>query len=55
MSLIVGTDNVLKFGDVTIHGIIANESGTGIGTMYASMTVGLIPCLLAEALVMVVR
>ena len=45
LSLIVGTDNVLKFGDVTIHGIIANESGTGIGTMNASMTVGMILCI----------
>lgn len=41
-SLIVGADEVLKLGGVTIHGIIANESGLSDGSMYAAMTVGMI-------------
>ena len=45
LSLLVGTDNVLKLGGVTIHGIIANESGASTGSMYASMTVGMILCI----------
>lgn len=45
LSLIVGVDEVFKIGDVTVHGIIANESGSSVGTMYASMTVGMILCI----------
>ncbi len=45
LSLMVGVDEILKFGGVTIHGIIANESGSSTGSMYASMTVGMILCI----------
>lgn len=42
LSLIVGVNKALKFGGMTIHGIIANESGLSDGSMYAAMTVGMI-------------
>lgn len=45
LSLAVGQDKILKIGGVTIHGIISNESGSSTGTMYASMTVGMIFCI----------
>lgn len=45
ITVAVGTDEVLKVGGVTIHGIVANESGMNIGSLYASMTVGLILCI----------
>ncbi len=45
LGLIIGLDEILKFGGVTIHGIIANESGLSIGSMYASMAVGMILCI----------
>ena len=45
LSLIVGVDEIVKFGGVTIHGIIANESGASIGTMYSTMTVAMILCI----------
>ncbi len=44
-SLIVGTDEALKLGGVTIHGIIANESGLSEGSMYAAMIAGMILCI----------
>ena len=44
-SLAVGVNEVFKIGGVTIHGLIEYEAGMSIGSMYASMTVGMILCL----------
>lgn len=44
-SLAAGVDEILKIGGVTIYGLIEKEAGISIGTMYASMTVGMILCL----------
>ncbi|MCQ4023265.1 MULTISPECIES: hypothetical protein [unclassified Ruminococcus] len=44
-SLAVGVDEVFKIGGVTIYGLIKNETGMSVGSMYASMAVGMILCL----------
>lgn len=43
ISLAVGAET-LKIGDVTIEGLIMNNSGYSIGTMYASMSAIMILC-----------
>lgn len=44
-SLAAGIDGAFKIGDVTIYGLIEHEAGMSIGSIYASMTVGMIVCL----------
>lgn len=43
ISLTIGAD-MLKLGDVTIHGIIENNAGMSIPSMYAAMSVGMVFC-----------
>lgn len=45
VSLAAGIDGAFKIGGVTIYGLIENEAGMSIGSIYASMTVGMIVCL----------
>lgn len=44
-SLAVGVDNVLKLGNLTIHGIVEQEAGMSMGTMYSAMAVAMIFCI----------
>lgn len=43
-SLALGIIGALKIGGVTIHGLIEQNAGVTLGTMYASMAAGLILC-----------
>ena len=43
-SLALGITGALKIGGVTIHGLIEQNAGVTLGTMYASMAAGLILC-----------
>jgi len=50
ISLSVGNFEAFKIGGVTVHSIIEESAGMSIGTMYASMSVGLIMCI-AEVII----
>ncbi len=41
---LIGTDEVLKIGDVSIHGLIEKEAEMSIATMYVTMAVGMAMC-----------
>lgn len=45
VSLMMGVDQLLKFGEVTIYGIIKDESGMTLASMYAAMGAGMITCI----------
>ena len=47
---LIGTDEVLKIGGVSIHGLIEKEAEMNITTLYAAMFVGMAMCI-AEAVV----
>ena len=44
-SLIMGVDQLLKIGEVTIYGILKDESGMTLASMYAAMGAGIISCI----------
>ena len=45
LSLYAGVTQVLKFGGVTIHGIIEKSADISLHSMYAAMIIGIILCI----------
>ena len=45
VSLVMGVDQLLKIGEVTIYGILKDESGMTLASMYAAMGAGIVSCI----------
>ncbi len=44
IALALGMTQVMTFGEISIHGMIKESTGISIGSMYASMAVGMVYC-----------